>query len=85
MIGFLIIVFISCSFMCLYRIARGPTASDRAVAMDILGIIVVGFCVVMSILTRKEFYLTTAIVWALLNFVGILALSKFLEGRGFED
>lgn len=85
MIGFLIIILITCSFLCLFRIARGPAASDRAVAMDILGIMVVGFCVVMGILTHKEFYITTAIVWALLNFVGILALSKFLEGRGFDD
>ncbi|MCM8814419.1 MAG: monovalent cation/H+ antiporter complex subunit F [Candidatus Omnitrophica bacterium] len=85
MIGLIVIILVSCSFLCLFRIARGPTASDRAVAMDILGIMVVGFCVVVSILTGKEFYLTTAIVWALLNFVGILALSKFLEGRGFDD
>ena len=27
------------SFLCLYRISRGPTAPDRTVAIDILGFI----------------------------------------------
>jgi multicomponent Na+:H+ antiporter subunit F len=74
-----------CAFLCLFRIARGPTASDRAVAIDILGIMVVAFGAFMSIKTGKEFYLTTALVWTLLNFIGVLALSKFLENRGFDD
>ena len=30
-------------FMCLYRIGHGPTASDRSVAIDIFGTVVVGF------------------------------------------
>ncbi|HXK45423.1 MAG TPA: monovalent cation/H+ antiporter complex subunit F, partial [bacterium] len=65
--------------------ARGPTASDRAVAIDILGIMIVAFGAFMSVKTGKEFYLTTALVWALLNFIGVLALAKFLENRGFDD
>jgi len=33
-----------CCFLCLYRIGRGPSAPDRTVAIDILGIVIVGFC-----------------------------------------
>ena len=83
--GFWASLLVICCFLCLFRVARGPTASDRAVALDILGITVVAFCVLMSINSGKDFYLTTALVWALLNFIGVLALSKFLEGRGFDD
>ena len=36
-------VLLLCCFMCIFRIGRGPTAPDRTVAIDILGIIVVGF------------------------------------------
>lgn len=85
MINLLIIILACCSFLCLFRIARGPSASDRAVAIDILGIMIVAFGAFLSIKTGKEFYLTTALVWALLNFIGVLALSKFLEGKGFDD
>ncbi|MCX7704673.1 MAG: monovalent cation/H+ antiporter complex subunit F [bacterium] len=85
MINLLAIILVCCIFICLFRIARGPSASDRAVAIDVLGIMIVAFGAFMSIKTGKEFYLTTALVWALLNFIGVLALSKFLEGKGFDD
>ena len=74
-----------CCFLCLYRIGRGPTAPDRTVAIDTLGIIIVGFCAVLSLVTGKDFYLNIALGWALLSFIGTLALSKFLEGRNFDD
>jgi multicomponent Na+:H+ antiporter subunit F len=74
-----------CCFMCLYRIGRGPTAPDRTVAIDILGIVVVGFCALMAVLTRKDFYMNIAITWALLSFIGTIALAKYLEGRGFDE
>jgi multicomponent Na+:H+ antiporter subunit F len=74
-----------CCFMCLYRIGRGPTAPDRTVAIDILGIVVVGFCALMAVVTGRDFYMNIAITWALLSFIGTIALSKYLEGRGFDE
>jgi multicomponent Na+:H+ antiporter subunit F len=71
--------------MCLYRIGRGPTAPDRAVAMDILGIVLVGFCSLLGLVTGKDFYLNVALAWALLSFIGTIALAKFLEGRNFDE
>jgi multicomponent Na+:H+ antiporter subunit F len=75
----------SCCFMCLYRIGRGPTAPDRTVAIDILGIVIVGFCALLGLATGKDFYLNVALAWALLSFIGTIALAKFLEGRGFDE
>ncbi|RLC33864.1 MAG: hypothetical protein DRZ76_03780 [Candidatus Nealsonbacteria bacterium] len=81
LIGILLI----CCFLCLYRIGRGPTAPDRTVAIDILGIVIVGFCAILSILTKKDFYMNIAIAWALLSFIGTIALAKYLEGKGFDE
>ncbi len=78
-------VLLLCCFMCLFRIARGPTAPDRTVAIDILGIVVVGFCAFMAVRTGKDFYINIAITWALLSFIGTIALAKYLEGRGFDE
>jgi multicomponent Na+:H+ antiporter subunit F len=75
----------ACCFMCLYRIGRGPSAPDRAVAIDILGIVIVGFCGLTGLVTGKDFYLNIALAWALLSFIGTIALAKFLEGRGFDE
>ncbi|MBW2472367.1 MAG: cation:proton antiporter [Deltaproteobacteria bacterium] len=74
-----------CCFLCLYRIGRGPSAPDRTVAIDILGIVIVGFCGLMSMRTGKDYYLNIALAWALLSFIGTIALAKFLEGRNFDD
>ena len=74
-----------CCFMCIYRIGRGPTAPDRAVAIDILGIVIVGFCALMAVVTGKDFYINIAITWALLSFIGTIGLAKYLEGRGFDE
>ena len=74
-----------CCFLCLYRIACGPSAPDRTVAIDILGIVVVSFCALMGLVTGKDFYLNVALTWALLSFIGTIALAKFLEGRSFDE
>ena len=72
-------------YLCLYRVVRGPTAPDRATAIDILGIILIGFCALLTVLTGEDFYLSVALAWALLNFIGSLALAKKLEGKQFDE
>jgi multicomponent Na+:H+ antiporter subunit F len=81
----LFILLIVCCFLCLYRIGKGPTPPDRTVGIDILGTLVVGFCALTAIITGKDFYMNIAISWALLSFIGTIALAKFLEGRGFDE
>ena len=81
----LIILLVLCCFMCLYRIGAGPTPPDRTVGIDTLGTLVVGFCAITAIITGKEWYMNVAISWALLSFIGTIALAKFLEGRGFDE
>ncbi len=72
-------------FLCFLRMARGPTAPDRTVAIEIMGIILVGFCTLLSIFTGRDFYMSVAIGWALLSFIGSLALGKYLEGKNFDE
>jgi len=74
-----------CATLCLYRILRGPTASDRAVAIDMLGILIVGFCAVLSVATGRDWYIDIGIAWALQSFIGIMALAKYLEGKDFDE
>ena len=78
------ILLVAC-FLCLYRIALGPTAPDRTVAIDILGTLIVGFTCIYAIYTKQEFYMNIALAWALLSFIGTVALAKYLEGRDFHE
>jgi multicomponent Na+:H+ antiporter subunit F len=71
--------------LCLWRIFKGPTSADRAVALDIMGILIVGFCAILGIPTGRDWYIDIGIVWALQSFISILALAKYLEGRRFDE
>jgi len=78
-------VLLAASFLCLCRVAAGPTAPDRTVAVDILGTLIVGFVCLYAVISGKEFYLNVALAWALLSFIGTIALAKYLEGRQFHE
>ena len=73
------------AFLCMYRIVRGPTPPDRTVAIDILGVLLVGLCGIVALITERDFPLVVAITWSLLAFIGTVALAKHLEGRSFDD
>jgi multicomponent Na+:H+ antiporter subunit F len=78
------ILFLS-ACLCLWRIFMGPTSADRAAALDILGILIVGFCALLGIPTGRDWYIDIGIAWALQSFISILALAKYLEGRRFDE
>lgn len=80
----LYIIILAC-VLCLYRIWRGPTGADRIVAIDILGIMIIGLCAILTISTGRSWYIDIGIAWALQSFIGTLALSKYLEGKGFDE
>ncbi|MFH0790052.1 MAG: monovalent cation/H+ antiporter complex subunit F [Candidatus Omnitrophota bacterium] len=81
----LMLFLLLCFLLSLIRIFKGPTPADRAVATDILGILVIGFCAILAVYTNKDWYIDIAIAWALQSFIGALALAKFLEGKNFDE
>lgn len=64
----------------LYRVIAGPTAIDRIVAVNIIGtktavlIVVIG-----AVVGKAHMYVDFALAYALLNFVGSLAASRYLR------
>ena len=78
-------VLLLCGFFCLWRIFKGPTPADRVVAIDILGILILGFCAILGISTGRDWYIDVGIAWALQSFISTLALAKYLEGRDFDE
>jgi len=85
LIPVLIVGLLVCCAMCLYRIANGPTAADRMVAIDILGTVVVGFVAIITVVSGKTYLLDIAMVWALVSFAGTLALAKYLVGKRLNE
>ena len=61
------------------RLVRGPTLPDRVVAMDLIGILVVGLIVVLAASSRVHATLDAAIVIALVAFVATIAYATYVE------
>ena len=78
-------VLMLCFALCLLRVVAGPSTADRAAALNSLSTLVVGFCAILSIPTGRDWYIDVAIAWALQSFIGMLAIAKNLEGKGFDE
>lgn len=63
------------------RLARGPSLPDRVVALDMMTILIVGFCGLFSVFANDPAFLDVAIVLALIGFLATVALARFAERR----
>jgi multicomponent Na+:H+ antiporter subunit F len=64
----------------LIRLIKGPTLPDRIVTMDLFGVLVVGFIVVLAGSSGVRATLDAAIVIALVGFLGTIAYATYVEG-----
>lgn len=68
------------AFLTIVRLVKGPTAPDRAVALDILTNITIVLLVILGFYFHRYIYLDVALVYGILAFVGVIALARYLEG-----
>ena len=64
--------------LCFVRLIRGPDAADRIVALDLISVQIVAFLAVYSVYSRETSFLDVAIAYALIAFLGTVALARFL-------
>ena len=65
------------------RLARGPSFSDRVVALDMMTVSIVAFCAMLAVRTGVAAFLDVGIVLALIGFLATVALARFAE-RGLH-
>jgi multicomponent Na+:H+ antiporter subunit F len=73
------------TILVLLRVIFGPTAADRIIAVDILGILIVGLLALSGLYYNQNFFIDIALIWALLSFIASIAFAKILEGRQLDD
>lgn len=64
---------------CVYRIIKGPSLPDRTIALDTLGINLIGMTGLLSIKTDSQVFVDVMLLVGILAFIGTVAISKFLE------
>ncbi len=65
----------------LYRLIFGPTNPDRIVATDALNLIASVVLVLLALFFDSVLYLDVALVYAVLSFVGMIALARVIESK----
>jgi multicomponent Na+:H+ antiporter subunit F len=63
----------------LFRALLGPTMYDRVLAVNTFGTKTVLLIAVAGFLTGRPEFLDLALVYALINFIGTIAVLKFFE------
>ncbi|WP_302080516.1 cation:proton antiporter [Salinibaculum rarum] len=74
--------FVVVALLTLYRVVRGPTMHDRVVAVNAVGTTTVLIIALLAVAFDAPAFLDIAIVYALLNFLMSIAISKFTVERG---
>ncbi len=62
------------------RFIKGPTASDRVVALDTMSVLAIAAMVFMAHVFGRFIYVDVSLVYAVLGFIGVLAFARYLEG-----
>ena len=65
--------------LCLVRAAKGPTSSDRIVGIDAMVTISIALMVLLGRFFERYIYLDVSLVYAVLAFIGVLAVARYLE------
>jgi multicomponent Na+:H+ antiporter subunit F len=80
------VIIVALMLLPLYRVVKGPTLYDRIISAGLMGtngvlvLAVVGF-----IYNRVDMFIDLAIAYALLNFIGTVAVGKYLERHRRES
>ncbi len=76
------IVVAAMMFISGYRMVAGPTVFDRIIGVGVIGTkTIILLALVGFLYGRVEMFLDLAIAYALLNFIGTIAIAKYIERR----
>ncbi|MCU4754165.1 cation:proton antiporter [Halobacteria archaeon AArc-curdl1] len=75
-------IFVLLAIAMFYRAVAGPTTQDRLLAVNVLGTNTVVILALLAAGLDQPWFLDIALIYALLNFLMAVAISKFTVERG---
>lgn len=71
-------------FVCLVRAIKGPRITDRVIALNMIGTLVVMMICILAYLLEEAFLIDVAILYALLNMLVVVVLTRVATTRHYE-
>jgi multisubunit Na+/H+ antiporter MnhF subunit len=84
MLDFMIAFLLGSSLVSLVRVVIGPTASDRMIGLNLVSGQILALLVLLAVRGGHEVYLDVALVYDIFGFVGLLAITHYLQKGGEE-
>ena len=75
------VFFVLLALAVMYRLIKGPTAADRAIACDAIDILATMALVMYAVFCGRSIFLDIAIVVALLGAIGTVLIARYLQER----
>ena len=72
------------AFVCLIRAIKGPRITDRVIALNMIGTLVVMMICILAYLLEEAFLIDVAILYALLNMLVVVVLTRVATTRHYE-
>lgn len=85
MFSFAALTIFVCMSLLLVRLFAGPTLYDRVLSLNTFGTCTVLLIGVVGFLFERPDFLDIALLYALINFVGTIAILKFFRYRRLGD
>lgn len=79
--GFVMLAIVGVAF----RLLRGPSAADRVIAIDMLGLLAICVAALTAALAGQRAYLDVAFGIALFGFLVAVAFARLLERAGAKN
>jgi multicomponent Na+:H+ antiporter subunit F len=83
--GIVMIGVLATMALALTRAIAGPTVFDRILALNMFGTKTVLLIAVVSFLVGRPEFVDLALVYALMNFIGVIAVLRFVQHGHFGE
>jgi multicomponent Na+:H+ antiporter subunit F len=67
------------------RLVRGPSLTDRVVALELTATLTVGMIAIYDVATEQPVFLDVAVVVALIGFLGAVAFARYVEKQAAPE
>ena len=71
--------FIGSMIISMIRIVIGPSLADRLIGLNLVSAQILAIFVLIAVKENRVVYLDVAMVYAIFGFVGMLAITRYLE------
>lgn len=81
----ILIILALMTVFCLIRAVLGPSVSDRLVAVNMMGTIVMVIIAILALLMDEDYLVDICLIYAMISFLAVVVLTKVYTGVYLEE